>query len=129
VVEGRLVSAHRLVEEALGELAAAAEMASDDELVSLLAVCEGASRRLARVSVAAVGALTRRGVFAERGYRVPALALCDLLGFDRAEARRRVVAAEQVGERVGLDGRALPPGCRPPRPRSPPGGCACGTRR
>ena len=71
VSESRLVSAHRLVEEALGGLAAAAETASDDELVSLLAVCEGASRRLEQLSVAAIGALCRRGVFAERGYRTP----------------------------------------------------------
>jgi hypothetical protein len=28
---------------------------------------------------------------------------------ERAEARRRVIAAEQVGERVGLDGQVLPP--------------------
>jgi Domain of unknown function (DUF222)/HNH endonuclease len=108
VSESRLVSAHRLAEEALGKLAAAAETASDDELVSLLAVCEGASRRLERLSVAAIGALTRRGVFAERGYATPALA-ADLLGYDRAEARRRVLAAEQVDRRVGLDGQPLPP--------------------
>ena len=80
--ESGLVSAQRLVEEALGKLAAATETVSDDELVSLLAVCEGASRRLERLSVTAIGALTRRGVFAERGYPTPALALADLLGYD-----------------------------------------------
>ncbi|HXV92801.1 MAG TPA: DUF222 domain-containing protein [Pseudonocardia sp.] len=32
----------------------------------------------------------------------------DLLGWDRAEARRRVQAAEQVCERIGLDGQVLP---------------------
>ena len=107
--ETPLVAAHRLVDEALGGLAAAAGTASDEELVSLLVICEGASRRLEQMSVAVIGALTRRGVFAERGYRTVALALCDLLGFDRAEARRRVVAAEQIGERVGLDGQPLAP--------------------
>jgi hypothetical protein len=35
-------------------------------------------------------------VFAERGYRSTAGALTDLLGWERFEARRRVVAAEQV---------------------------------
>ena len=48
-------------------------------------------------------------MFAQRGYRHPAWALADLLGMERAEARRRVIAAEQVGERVGLDGQLLPP--------------------
>ncbi len=33
----------------------------------------------------------------------------DLLGWERIEARRRVVAAEQVCPRVALDGAALPP--------------------
>jgi Domain of unknown function (DUF222) len=34
--------------------------------------------------------------------------VADLLGWERFEARRRVVAAEQVTSRVGLDGAALP---------------------
>ncbi len=34
--------------------------------------------------------------------------MADLLGWERFEARRRVVAAEQVVPRVGLDGAVLP---------------------
>ncbi len=66
------------------------------------------ARRLDRVTVAAVAALERRGAFAERGYRSAAAALTDLLGWERFEARRRVVAAEQVTPRIGLDGAPLP---------------------
>jgi Domain of unknown function (DUF222)/HNH endonuclease len=51
--------------------------------------------------------LTRRGGFADRGYK-PAQALADLLGWDLREARRRVTAAENVCPRTGLDGTELP---------------------
>ena len=61
-------------------------------------------RRLDRATVDAVAALDRRGVFAERGYKSAVQALSDLLGWERFEARRRVVAAEQVTPRTGLDG-------------------------
>jgi 5-methylcytosine-specific restriction protein A len=109
VSTGRLASAHRLLQEALDELGAAGGAgASDDELLSMLTVCEGVARRLDRLVVTTVAALQRRGSFAERGYSTPASALGDLLGWERAEARRRVMAAEQVSERVGLDGTALP---------------------
>ena len=81
---------------------------ADDELVSLLTVCEGAARRLDRITVDTVAALERRGTFGERGYKSTAGALRDLLGWERFEARRRVTAAEQVTARVGLDGGALP---------------------
>ena len=50
-------------------------------------------------------------MFAERGYRDAVTAVADLLGWDRAEARRRVSAAEQVCPRTGLDGARCPPGC------------------
>ena len=50
-----------------------------------------------------------RGTFAERGYRNPVTGLCDLLGWDRTEARRHLVAADQAQPRVGLDGTPLPP--------------------
>lgn len=83
--------------------------AGDDELLSALTLCEGTARRLDRVTVSSVAALSRRGAFAERGYRSSVSALGDLLGWERFEARRRVVAAEQVCPRVGLDGAVLPP--------------------
>jgi 5-methylcytosine-specific restriction protein A len=77
-------------------------------LIAILRRCEAAVRRLDRVTVAAVAGLERRGVFAERGYKSSAAALADLLGWERPEARRRVVAAEQVSPRIGLDGGVLP---------------------
>ena len=78
-----------------------------DEALSVLTLCEGVARRLDRVVVGIVADLVRRGVFAERGYRDAVTALADLLGWDRAEARRRVSAAEQVCPRAGLDGSPL----------------------
>jgi hypothetical protein len=65
-------------------------------------------RRLDRVTVDAVAALERRGAFAERGYTSPTAALSDLLGWERIDSRRRVVAAEQVTPRTGLNGSVLP---------------------
>ncbi|WP_300012128.1 HNH endonuclease signature motif containing protein [Pseudonocardia sp.] len=104
----RLAAAHRLLVEAVDALCdAAGPDAADDELVSVLTVCEGVSRRLDRVVVGAVAALERRGVFAERGYRNPVVALADLVGWERFEARRRTVAAEAVCERVGVDGTVV----------------------
>lgn len=101
--------AHRLVTEALAALrVVAGPAAGDDELVSALTLAEGAIRQLDQLVVAATGALQRRGVFAARGYKNSALALCDLLGLERFEARRRVTAAEAVCARVGLDGQVLP---------------------
>lgn len=105
---GSLDTAHRLLAQAVDALRAVAESGTDDELVSLLTVCEGAVRRLDRITVDAVAALERRGTFSERGYKSTVGALGDLLGWERFEARRRVVAAEQVTPRVGLDGSPLP---------------------
>jgi hypothetical protein len=105
----RLATAHRLLDQAVDELCAAAGTgASDDELLAVLTLCEGLARRLDRLVVDTVTALERRGTFAERGYKTTAGALGDLLGWERFEARRRVVAADQVSARVGLDGTALP---------------------
>jgi Domain of unknown function (DUF222)/HNH endonuclease len=106
--ETRLAAAHRLLTQAVDALDEAAETGTDAELVALLSACETVARRLDRVTVSAVAALERRGVFAERGYKSSAAALADLVGCERGEARRRVVAAEQVVARVGLDGAALP---------------------
>ena len=105
----RLATVHRLLIEAADELrAAAGPAASDDELLSVLTLCEGVTRQVDRVAVDAVASLQRRGVFAERGYRNPTCALADLLGWERFQARRRVTVAEHVCERVGLDGVVLP---------------------
>lgn len=105
-----LALAHRLMTQAMGAVrAAAGPGAGDDELVSVLRLCEGAVRQLDRATVDAVASLERRGVFAERGYQSTSAALSDLMGWERPQARRRVVAAEQVTPRVGLDGAVLPP--------------------
>src|SRR6187200_1535581 len=87
---------------------ATGNMASDDELVSALTVCEATARQLDRIVVDTVAALQRRGTFAERGYKTTAAALGDPLGWEPVEARRRVVAAKQITPRIGLDGAPLP---------------------
>jgi hypothetical protein len=103
-----LATAHRLLLQAADALGEAAGLGSDAELVSVLTLCEGVTRRLDRVTVGALAALERRGAFAEHGYKSGVAALSDLLGWERFEARRRVVVAEQVTSRVGLDGTPLP---------------------
>ncbi|MGE0844562.1 DUF222 domain-containing protein, partial [Pseudonocardia sp.] len=108
MIPDRLAAAHRLLEQAGAELAAVCgPAAGDEELLGLLSVCEGAVRMLERVSVGAIADLERRGVFAERGYRSTVTALADLLGWERGDARRLVVA-EQACARVALDGAVLP---------------------
>jgi Domain of unknown function (DUF222)/HNH endonuclease len=108
-VTDTLAAADRLLEQAFVALAAAAEAGSDEDLLGVLARCESVVRRADRVTVATVASLERRGVFADRGYRSSAGALSDLVGWEHVEARRRVVAAEQVAPRAGLDGSSLPP--------------------
>ncbi|MQA15558.1 MAG: DUF222 domain-containing protein [Pseudonocardiaceae bacterium] len=109
VTESPLRESHRLLEEAMDALSAAAgPQATDVELESVLTLCEGVARRIDRLAVGTIAELSRRGTFAERGYKTPAAALSDLLGWERFEARRRVVAAEQVCPRVGIDGTPLP---------------------
>jgi Domain of unknown function (DUF222) len=104
-----LATARRLLGQALDAVrAAAGPAATDDELMAVLGVCESVVRQLDRVTVDTVAGLERHGAFAERGYRSATGALADLLGWERFEARRRVVAAERVAARVGLDGAALP---------------------
>ncbi len=98
-----MAAAAAALEEASGPTATA------DELLSVLLVREGIARRLDRVAVEVVADLTRRGTFAERGYRNPTTALADLLGWDRTEARRHLVAADQAQPRVSLDGTPLSP--------------------
>lgn len=104
-----VATAHCRLTEAVDELSAACTPAATaDELLSALTIAEGVARRLDQVVVAVVADLLRRGTFAERGYRNAITAVADLLGWDRAEARRRVSAAEQVCPRTGLDGAVLP---------------------
>jgi hypothetical protein len=110
VTESALASAYHLLDEAMVALCAAADSrADDDELLSVLTMCEGVERRIDRLAVSTIATLSRRGVFAARGYKSAAAALADLFGWERFEARRRVVAAEQVCPRTGLDGTVLPP--------------------
>lgn len=105
---GPLADAQRQLGSALDALRAAGAGACGAQLLSLVTVCEGATRQLDRLVVDAVAAAQRQGVFTDRGYKTPASALSDLVGWERFEARRRVVAAESVTTRVGLDGTVLP---------------------
>jgi hypothetical protein len=109
VTENPLADVHRLSSEAVDALVAAAGCgAGDGELLSAVTICESLTRRLDQLAVSAIAELSRRGTFAERGYRTAAGALSDLVGWDRFESRRRVSAAEQVCPRIGLDGTVLP---------------------
>jgi Domain of unknown function (DUF222) len=105
----RVAAARSLLREAIDALGEMAGSGDDEERLSVLALCEVATRRLDQTVVTAVAGLERDGAFTERGYSSPARALVDLLGWEGREARRRVVAAEEVTPRVGLDGAALPP--------------------
>ncbi|HEY0812916.1 MAG TPA: DUF222 domain-containing protein [Pseudonocardia sp.] len=107
--ESRVAHAYRLLAVGLAALEeAAGATATDDELDAVLTVSEGVNRRIDRIVVGAVADLDRRGTFAGRGYRNTTTALADLLRWDRGEARRRVIAAEQARPRTGLDGAPLP---------------------
>lgn len=108
MTETALSAVDLLLRQALDALEACVDSGGDAELLGVLTRCETAVRRLDRVTVAAVAGLERRGLFAARGYRSSAAALSDLLGWERPEARRRVVAAEQVTGWIGLDGAVLP---------------------
>jgi len=83
--------------------------ADDTDLLAAPTLAEGTARALDRTTVGALDTLLRRGTFTERGYRNPTTALTDLLGRDRADARRLVPAAEHVEPRTRLDGTVLPP--------------------
>jgi hypothetical protein len=110
VSDTQLAHAHRLAVEALDALGdATGRTASEAELLSVLTLAEGLARKLDRVLVGALADLTRRGTFAERGYRSAGTALEHLVGWERFDARRRLLAAEHVHPRAALDGTALPP--------------------
>ena len=107
--DSALTRAAHLVEETIAALATAAGPgATDDDLLSVLTLCEGLSRRSDRITVCTIADLTRRGTFTDRGYKNPGHALEDLLGWERFESRRRTVAAEHICPRIGLDGTAVP---------------------
>jgi hypothetical protein len=70
VTENLLADAHHLSSEAIDALfAAAGSGTGDDELLSVVTICECLHRRLDQLTVAATAELSRRGTFAERGYR------------------------------------------------------------
>src|SRR2546423_654413 len=97
-----LVAGH--IDAVLAGLAAVSGPGTGDgELLTLLTMCEAAARGIDQLLVGALAEVERRGVFADRGYRSSAAALGDLLGWDRAEARRRLAAAPLVRHRIGLD--------------------------
>jgi len=105
-----LDGANRLFARAVEALrVAAGPTAGDADLLAVLTFGEGARRALDQVTVAALAALERRGIFAARGYRSSAAAVADRLGGERADAKRYLSAAEHVGPRTGLDGTPLPP--------------------
>jgi 5-methylcytosine-specific restriction protein A len=100
------------ISDATSELLAALESASacsasESDMVAALRDYGIARDRLDAAGVQLIAAMTRRGVFAAHGYHRPEYAVADLLGWDRRPARRRVALAEQVCERVGLDGQLL----------------------
>lgn len=130
MTESPLRESHRLLEEAVdGLFVAAGPLATDAELESVLTLCEGVVRRVDHVTVGAIAELSRRGTFAERGYKNPSAALSDLLGWERFEARRRVVAAEQVCPRIALDGAPLPAALPATGEVFAAGKAGCGTGR
>ena len=108
MTEGPLAAAQRLLVQAVDALRGVAEAGSAEERVSVLALCETTVRQLDQVTVATVAGLDRDGVFAQRGYKSPAQALSDLVGWERFEAHRRVTAAKHVVPPTGLDGTVLP---------------------
>ena len=94
---------------AVDQLRAATVGASDDALLAALTACEATHRRLDHVAIETLAGIERRGVFTDRGYRSSTSALADLLRWERSQARRHTIAAEQVVARTGLDGTVLPP--------------------
>ncbi len=103
-----LAVAHQSIADGVAELRAACDSRADPNTrIEALAVCEQISRQLDKLSVELVAGLDRDGVFTDRGYSRPAQAVADLLGWDLGPASRRVRVAEQVCERVSLDGQSL----------------------
>ncbi len=93
----------------LDALTAATHTATETELLSVLLVCEGLTRRVDAISTAAIATLDDQGAFLTRGYRSTPRALTDLLGWEHPDARRRTTAAAHIHTRTTLDGTPLPP--------------------
>ena len=110
VDERHLEHRNALLQQALDALRAATTGPGirDDERIEALRLASATERELQRVSVHTTADLLRRGAFAERRQR-PETALADLLGIERADARRIVTAAEQVCPLIDLHGQARPP--------------------
>jgi hypothetical protein len=104
----RVAAARDRLQEAVDELRALIHAATGDEQLAVLSAVEAGQRSLDQVSVAALAAIDRDGVFARHGYRSAAGALGDLLRWDPRRARRYVTAADQVVDRVGLGGETVP---------------------
>ncbi|GAA3248194.1 HNH endonuclease signature motif containing protein [Pseudonocardia petroleophila] len=108
MVGDTLQDAHQHLAAALDDLAAATTHASENDLISLLTVCEGLTRRVEAISSAAVAVLDDRGTFLSRGYPSTAAALSDLLSWDQRQARSFTAAATDVHGRTTLSGEQLP---------------------
>ena len=67
--------AHRLLAGALDALSTLADTGSDTDLLSVITMGEGATRRIDRATVDAVAALQRRGFFTDKGYKSTPAAL------------------------------------------------------
>src|SRR5919107_3283170 len=124
-----LATAHRLLLQAVDALGEAAGLGSDAELMSVLTLCEGATRRLDRVTVDALAALERRGVFAERGYKSAAAALSDLLAGSGSRPGGGSWPPSRSPRAWGSTGRHWGLAFRPPPRSSLPGRRRCGTSR
>ena len=104
-----LAVAHQSIADGVAALRAASDSLADaNTRIEALAVCEQVTRQLEQVSIELTAGLDRDGVFTDRGYHRAAHAVADLLGWDLGVANRRVRVAEQVCERVSLDGQVLP---------------------
>lgn len=104
-----VVIATRAVGAAVTQLRDAVVTAGPDARMGALQACEQITRQLEQLSIALIAGLDREGVFADRGYRRPALAVADLLGCEVSLAGRWVKLAAQITERTALDGQVLPP--------------------
>ena len=104
-----LAVAHQSIADGVAALRAASDSRADaNTRIEALAVCEQLTRQLEQLSIELTAGLDRDGVFTDRGYHRAAHAVADLLGWDLGVANRRVRVAEQVCERVSLDGQVLP---------------------
>ncbi len=80
MTETPLERAHRHLMAAADALAGVVESGADAELLSVVTMCEGATRRLDRATVDAVAVLERRGFSPSGATRPPRAAISDLVG-------------------------------------------------